>query len=218
MIKKGFSVLGMGILFALLLSMGEAPCETAEEVMAEIAARGASMRTFAADFVQEKESDLFATPMTSRGRLVVNFPDLLLWQVKEPLEAVFFLHGEIAGTRDPKTGEMKRWNVGQEGQSQYGWLFRALTGSFEQLRRSFAVALQREDEVSFLLRLLPLEQRGGLPLQEILMGFDRKTLHLTEILLTERPGERTRIRLEGIEINGDIRREIPSWLQDSVKP
>lgn len=203
-----------GALIFFLIFLREGQSRSVDEILEKIESTGSSIRTFQADFVQKKEVGLFASAITSKGRLIVRPPDLLLWKVKEPLKAFFFIDRDRAGTKDPNTGEIKHFHIaGQDVHPHYGWLLRVFTGSFKELRRSFRIeVIDGDGEETLRLHLIPIEKRSRKGFDQILLGFDPTRFYLKEITIREASGDRTEISLENIKINRNIHKEIPSWL------
>lgn len=198
----------------LTISWGEAQGDAVEKVLSEIEAVRGSIHTFSADFVVKKEVDLFASAITSKGRLIMRPPDLLIWKVEQPLETLFFVDRGTAGTSDSLTGEVKRWDIGRGkgAQPAYEWLLQIFMGTIEDLKGSFRIEIIEGGGELLLLRLVPKSRTSGLVPMEIRLGFDPGTFLLKEITIEESLGDRTEINLEKIEVNGDILKEIPSWL------
>jgi outer membrane lipoprotein-sorting protein len=205
----------IGALALLVLAPGNARSETMEEVLDRIAASRASIRTLTADFVQRKEIDLFSSAITSRGRLIMRPPELLIWKILEPVEALFFIDGGMVGSRDPHTGAVQRWDMtrGRGTQSQYAWLLRILMGSIAELQESFHVEFAEDEDTLLRLRLVPRATASRTVPSEIRLGFESGRLYLREIVLRETTGDRSVIRLENVEVNADIHGEVPDWLQ-----
>jgi len=210
-------LLGTLVFFSIFLS--DADCRPLDEILAKIDSAGSSIRTFQADFVQKKEVALFASAMTSKGRLIMKPPDLLIWKVQEPLKALFFIDRGIAGTRDSNTGEVKRFPIAsQDVDFSYGWFLRVLMGSVKELRRSFRIEVVDDDGGAALrLRLIPIKKRPTMGIEKILVGFDPNRFYLKKIIISENSGDRTEINLKNINVNTDIHKEIPSWLKEGGK-
>lgn len=210
-------LLGTLVFFSIFLR--DADCRPLDEILAKIDSAGSSIRTFQAAFVQKKEIALFASAMTSKGMLIVRPPDLLIWKVQEPLKAIFFINRGVAGTRDPNTGEVKRFPIASKDvDSSYGWFLRVFMGSLKELRQSFRIEGVDGDEGGALrLRLIPIEKKPTMGIEEILLGFDPNRFYLSEIVISESSGDRTEISLKNIKVNRDIHKEIPSWLKEGGK-
>ncbi len=209
----------MGALIFSLVFLENADCRSLDEILAKIESAGSSIRTFQADFVQKKEVALFASTMTSKGKVIVRPPDLLIWKVLEPLKAFFFIDRGIAGTRDSNTGEVKRFPiVGRDDDASYGLFIRVITGSLKALKGSFRIELIAGDTGTNLrLRLKPIEERPGKGFDQILLGFHPDRFIIKEIILKENSGDKTTINLENARINRDISQEIPPFLREGRK-
>jgi outer membrane lipoprotein-sorting protein len=213
-----FFRMGPFVLAGLLTAfpVAGAPFGDVDQVLAEIAEARGAIHTFAADFVQKKEIDLFASVITSRGRLIMRPPDLLVWKVQEPLQAVFFMHRGSAGTWDPHTGEVKRWGMGgsRRLQPENEWLLRLFMGPIDELKKDFKIQIVEGEGALLLLRLVPGATDSRAVPSEIRLGFDPNELYLRRIVLREKSGDLTKIRFEKIVVNGNIDKDIPHWLQE----
>lgn len=188
---------------------------TVGEILKRIESATGQAKSISADFVQTKELDLFSSSITSRGRLIVRPPDLLIWKVMEPLEATYFVDRKTVGGYDPKTGELKRWETGggQGGIPSFGWFLQVFAGAFDAIAEAFRIEIIEEGDEILRLRLMPKEAGAKAIPSEIRLGFDASAFHLKEIVILEPAGDRTEIRLENVEFNGDISPEIPGWLR-----
>jgi outer membrane lipoprotein-sorting protein len=206
----------IGTLIFLFVVVKAGQSKSVDEILAEIESTGRSIHTFRADFVQKKEVALFASALTSRGKLIVKSPDLLIWKVLEPLEAFFFVDRGVAGTRNPNTGEVRRFKISGQGiDPSYNWLLRVFMGSLRELKKSFNIELADGDETTTLrLRLIPLKKGPKAGVREILLGFDPNRLYVNEIIFKEASGDRTEISLMNVMVNEEIGEDIPSWLRE----
>jgi outer membrane lipoprotein-sorting protein len=209
----------IGTFMGVCLFLKDVQGKSVEEILAKIDSAGRTIHTFRADFVQKKEIALFASAVTSKGRLVVKYPDLLIWEVLEPLKAFFFIDRGTAGTREPDTGEVKRFRISTQGlDPSYDWLLRVFMGSLGELRKTFKIEVADKDGgTKLLLRLIPLKKDSKAGVREILLGFDPDRWFIQEIIFEETSGDRTEIGLMNIRINTDVRKDIPSWLRRDGK-
>ena len=134
------------VLLALSFSAAAAAAPAPEtNLLARIEAALADVRTVRTRFVQEKRLALFKNPLVTRGVILLEMPDRLLWRVDTPIRYALLLDGRQARQWDGETGRTQRIPIDGNpvfaavtGQLRawFGGRYSQLAADYEIVRRS----------------------------------------------------------------------------------
>lgn len=158
----------------------------------------ATMESFEASFVQEKELSLFAETMIFQGRLVVVRPDKLRWEFTDPLSSVLMLTGDkglrCSGETKPVQFDLKTDPVMRSVAEQL-WLW--LGGDYSRLEKSFSI--EENGENSLLIR--PKESAMTEYIEQVTITFEHINMQPERVVIMEPGGDQTRLIFSDYSFN-----------------
>lgn len=163
------------------------------------------VRSFSADFVQEKRLVLFEEPVIFHGVLTVVRPDKLRWEFFEPLPSALVLDGD-RGLRCVDDAPPRRFTLEEDPimgvVAEQLWLW--LGGDYRGLARNYRVRL--EGELSVVVT--PAGTDDPEYLESVRIVFDRDALHPRQVIITEPGGNQTLISFGDPVLNPDVPEEL----------
>jgi len=192
------------ILFSTQLCLaGDIATENKDDVqkfMIQLENSAASIESFHAVFVQEKELSLFAEMMVFHGELVVVRPDRLRWEFTDPVPSVLILNGDnglrCSAQSVPTEFDLKTDPIMRSVAEQL-WLW--LGGDYSRLADSFL--LQKKAENSLLIT--PKDPAVSEYIEAVTITFDLTTMQPHQVEIREPGGDLTRLRFSDYTFNID---------------
>ena len=194
------------LISTLILSAGTmAPAGESESAGARVEAPSlesllshfASMRGFAANFVEDRHLTLLERPLVSRGRLFFTSPDTILRVVYEPFPSAVWIDGAELKLNDGV--RVRRLDL--QAQPLLGRIVDALrlvlAGDAERMRALYRVDFQTREADAWLIRLRPREDELAALLAEIELAGHGRELRL--LRMREPRGDETVLRFGQVE-------------------
>ena len=164
---KRFSLIFMGLLVSLTC--------LAQDALLERLKAANTFGTLQADFVQTRHSQMLTKDLVSEGRVALQSPDKLRWEVVKPYRSVFVTEGEV-----PAQG--RRFRIPTD-------------------KDFSATVLEGEDVV---VKLVPLRRDMKQMFREIIVHADKKTLRIHTALLVTPEGDWTQLEFKNIRTGQSI--------------
>lgn len=190
-------IVALGLLLSIL-----GGASSLDPVLDAFQARYDGVRDLRARFVQESHIASLGRDETSSGRLLYLRPGRFRWETEEPEPHVLVSDGETLRMFSPEDRVMQIAPLGAGGISQtaLGVLF-----GEANVRELFRVErMPGSDEKEIRLRLHPREAGTFERLDVVL---DAGTLDVRQLEILDPLGNRTRLRLESVEVNVGVREE-----------
>lgn len=199
--KAGLFVL---IVFSTQLSLADdnetENKEDVQQFMIQLERAAATIESFHALFVQEKELSLFAETMVFHGELVVVRPDRLRWEFTDPVPSLLILNGD-KGLRCSAQSVPTEFNLKTDpimrSVAEQLWLW--LGGDYSRLSDSFV--LQKNTENSLLIT--PKDAGVSDYIEAVIITFDLTTMQPHQVEIREPGGDLTRLRFSDYTFNID---------------
>ncbi|MCG8430891.1 MAG: outer membrane lipoprotein carrier protein LolA [Candidatus Omnitrophica bacterium] len=181
----------------------------AEDLSAErlsaVSARMAGIRTVQADFVQEKRMRVFSSPVTLRGRLFLDKPELFSWHVFSPVRYSIVMRRDTLRLWDGQAGTTR--TIGFREHPVVGVVFEQLKrwfcGDYAGLSADYAISVVREAPLT--LFCVPHE---GTPQAGMITGvqvqFQEDRRYIERITINEPGGDTTTIDFVGTRLNEPV--------------
>lgn len=173
-----------------------------ESTLQSLEAARAGVRTLEADFTQERVMGLFSQTLRSRGRLVVQRPDRLRWEVLDPSPAVFVVADGRVGFRTAGGGGASAT------QAQAGALTAVLAdlgamlgGSLTGLQRRYTLSARAHAGGGTELLAVPTDATVARSLARVRLVFSTDLRSIVEVELEEPGGDRSTVRLANPTVN-----------------
>lgn len=194
-------------LLALVLCLSSAALAGASEleaVLQRLKSTAGAVTTIQSSFVQEKHLTLFAEVLKSQGRFFFQRPDRLRWEYQQPVAMGFVINGDRG----------RRWNslVDKEQPFQLEDSLEMRIAAeqllvwtrmdLDKLRRSYDMALAAQQPVA--LRLIPKGTGARQFVDHLQVTFSADARTVTEVVIVETGGDRTRLCFSDTQINGPL--------------
>lgn len=175
----------------VLLSFLIAPATA--DLIVDLKARQAKIKTVSADFMQEKQTKLLVKPIKSTGSFFYKQPDRIRWEYTGSVNMQVIYDGKELWIYYPDLGEADRIS----GLPRYASLMQFDIAS---LSSDYDVAGKKENDI-LKLRFVP-KSKG--PLNMIMMEFRGQSPFPDHIQLEDTNGELTRISFSDVKLNKEV--------------
>jgi outer membrane lipoprotein carrier protein len=193
-------------LAALLASAACACCgEPTNAVLGRLESALSEVRTVRTRFVQEKRMALFKSALVTRGVILVEMPDRLLWRVESPLRYALALDGKQARQWDGETGKTQR--IPLDGNPVFAAVTEQLRawfgGRYSLLARDYLITQTSESPPVFVFA-----PKADTPpakiLRSVAVTFREDRRYIAAIRIEEQSGDVTSLAFEDTEVNAPI--------------
>ena len=198
-----FSLMVM-LFLALPLALRAAPAPTTvTSRLAELQTALAGTTNVQSEFVQEKHLALLQQTVIIKGRLAVQQPDRLSWQVSEPIRYALVLDGSTLRQWDETTGKVQQMSLA--GNPVFGVVATQLrawfAGRFDDLQKDF----EAENDAAAALPTIAFIPRdssfAAKAIRRIVLTFREDHRYLSSMLIEERSGDRTLMTFTNTVLN-----------------
>ncbi|HMB15156.1 MAG TPA: outer membrane lipoprotein carrier protein LolA [Pelovirga sp.] len=204
-IKRIFLVLLVGL--ALAVPSLAADNDGLQNILAQLKAAAAKVKTLQSLFVQEKNLEMFEQQLLSSGRMVYVQPDQLRWELLTPVASGFILKGEQGVRWNAVSQQRQRFSVnadplmGVVAQQLLAWA----RVDLEWLRERYRIVLMATAPV--VLELTPLDPGEAEFIESIEVTFDPQQGYVTDVLIQEQSSDSMRLRFTDVRINDSVAAE-----------
>jgi len=177
---------------------------TLQQLFEELTLSAAETKSLASDFVQEKNLAIFSAKLLSQGRFLYQAPDLLRWELLEPVASGFVLRGN--------KGE--RWNSLSQERDSFSVESDPIMGLIAQQLLAWARVdvdwLQSRYQMELLseplnsLRLTPLDKGEAGFIDYLQVQFSADHHHVAQVLMVEQGGDSTLLQFSDVQLNTEL--------------
>lgn len=197
--KKTFR-LGVG---AVLLALAGAAVAADLPLLTELQKGLAGATNVQSEFIQEKRLALLQRTVVIKGRLVVQQPDQLSWEVLEPIHYKMVIEGSLLRQWDGETGKIQSISLG--GNPVFKVVVTQLrawfSGQFDLLVKDFTVEAD-PDSVAPRLVFTPREESFAFKvIGSVVMTFREDRRYIQDLVIEERSGDQTRMTFTNTILN-----------------
>ncbi len=202
---------GVMLCFVSVLSPSQAETPFLEELQKTLACT----TNVQSDFVQEKTLSLLQQTVVIKGRLAVEQPARLSWQVLEPIRYNMVLEGATMKQWDEATGKIQSMSLAGNPVAKVvvtqlqAWF----SGRFESLTNDFEIGVAESGSEP---KLVFTPKAGGFldkVIRRVEMTFRGDKRYIHDMLIEEKTGDRTRMVFSNTVLNAAI--PVSVW---EVKP
>ena len=188
-IKNTLFIIILLILFTLSVSNAD--------IIDDLKAKQANVKTISAQFIQEKHTKLLVKPIKSTGRFLYKQPDRIRWEYKGSTNMQVIYNGREFWLYYPDLNEADKIN----GMPQYSSLMHF---DISKMSKDYDIKGTRERNL-LKLRFTPKVKS---PVTSIEMEFPEDSSFPKGLKLTDSNGEATSIIFRDIKLNSDIQDNI----------
>lgn len=162
-------------------------------VLNEFSSRLKAVKSFQAEFVQDRHLRAFLDVLHSKGIIQFEAPDKLRWEVRDPYLSVSILNGKKAAKFDIENGKVTRMS----GMEDYLYdvlqqIAVIIRGNFEGLGKTFHIKIGRKDK-QCILHLQPIDQSLSKTISGIEIVSDDQLDRVQQVKIFEPQGDRIEI-------------------------
>ena len=159
----------------------------------------AKLKSLQADFVQTKNSTLFAEPSIQNGKLYFHAPSDLCWQYITPNRMSIVMHNDEMVIKTVKENTI---NAPKGVQEMIQLICNAINGNF--LAHAELFDIQYYKDKNYILYLVPKQKRLKNMYQNIVIFLGEQHYIADKVILTEQNGDETSIIFKNQKINESI--------------
>jgi len=184
-VKKLFFVL---LFFLICTSLSSA------DILDDLKAKQAKIKTVSANFTQEKKTKLLTKPIRTDGRFLYKQPDRIRWEYKGNVNLQVIFNGKDIWLYYPELKEADKLT----GLSQYGSLMQF---DVQTMSRDYTITARKEKTIIFL-KFSP-KVKG--PISQIEMEIPEEASFPRMVKLFDQNNEPTTITFKDIKLNPEIK-------------
>jgi outer membrane lipoprotein-sorting protein len=198
-LARGVAV-ACAVLAVLQLAAAEeqTPLKELETALSEV-------KTVKTHFVQEKKMTLFKKPMITKGMILLEMPEKLMWKIESPVKYVLLIDGQQAKQWDGETKKTVRIALAEQP------VFAAVTqqlkawfaGNYRVLSKDYTITKLAGEQLTFEFVPKPeLPQAKMVKRISVTFQKDKKYIELFQI--EEQSGDTTKLTFSETKLNSDI--------------
>jgi outer membrane lipoprotein-sorting protein len=196
------SVCGCCQLACILTVLAAAARGQTNAIPAHLEQALSGVKTVRTRFVQEKRVALFKHALVTRGRILVEPPDKLLWRVESPIRYALLIDGRQARQWDGETGKTE--TISLAGNPVFAAVAEQLRawfgGRYRQLAREYEMRASPDKKGAFVFTPRP-ETPPAKMLKAVTVTFREDGGYIASIRIDEQSGDVTLLTFEETEIN-----------------
>ena len=170
---------------------------------AKITANTRSMQSLQSDFAQTRQLSYLESPIRSTGKLYFKAPGKIRWEYMSPASHVIIFDGHTMHTIE--NGRTKTTNLATNRQMKgLNDLLAASVQGGNMLDESRFDITYYRDKSNYAAVLVPKDKGLGRYIQQVELTFDRTTLLLTEVTLTDPAGDSTELAFANQQKNTSV--------------
>ena len=187
------------ILAQLNLLGQEKPMTNPDQFRVQFSKTADATKSITADFVQEKHSTFFKEPLVSKGKFYYDQSGQMRWEQNHPEKHIILINGEEL--RIQQKGKVNTYNLSSNKQLAFIKLLMIGTVNGDLLNSGKFDIVYLETSANYVLNLTPKEKRMRNMFNEIKLSFNKQTMRLQEIKMTEPEGDFTLISFGNTTFN-----------------
>jgi len=175
------------------------PLDT-ESVLRKIHETSKNTNTIQSDFIQEKEMNVLAEKIISKGAFYFKKEKQLRWEYTEPFPYLIIINNDQLLVRDENRENRINLQTDRVFREINDIIIGAVQGTLLTDTRNFRVSVF-DDRTHYLCKLIPLNARLTGSLSEISIYFNKSDYTVDKLDMRESSGDYTRIRFISKKIN-----------------
>lgn len=199
-LKRRLFVVTLALCGPLVLAAPVNKPVTLEDVIRKVQEQQKKTRTLQAEFRQEKELSLLATPEVSKGMFYFSKPNRVLWEYQSPKRVQMLISGGTLTTWFPDLKRAERLDVKRFEERIFKYL--GASGAIDELARYFDFTfVDNAASPHFQLRLQPKTKVVAKRVKGIQIWIDKKTYLTSKFEYVEGDGDVTRYEFLNVRFN-----------------
>jgi len=195
---------GIAVACALLAVLQLAAAEE-QSPLQELETALAEVKTVKTSFVQEKKMALFKKPMITKGAILLEMPEKLMWKIESPVKYVLLIDGKQAKQWDGET--KKTVSISLTAQPVFAAVTQQLrawfAGNYRVLSKDYTIKKLEGEKLTFEFVPKP-ELPQAKMVNRILVTFQKDKKYIELFQIEESSGDTTKLTFSETTLNADI--------------
>lgn len=189
-------------IWSVLTAAAQKPAGAGEskKMIEQVCAAAGKMQTLQCDFRQEKRLSLLETNMVSTGKMYYKGGKALKWEYVSPYAYTFLLNGDKVMLGSQGKTDVIQVNSSKTFKQIARIMMHSITGKCLSDTEDFHVTMLVEGN-EWVAELIPRQKELAQLFSRIRLHIDPKSQTATEVELTEKSGDLTRITMTNIKKN-----------------
>lgn len=170
-----------------------------QEVIRKVTLATTRINAMQCQFTQRKQTSMLADPVLSQGSMAYTRPDRLRWQYTSPQPFTLIVNGDSLTLLDPSGNPIKNTNANRTMRGLSSMILGSINGQKLFDDRLFTTQLF-DDGKHYRAEMTPRRKEMQRMFQSITFLFDKTTLTISTVILSERKGDTTTIQFHHITI------------------
>ena len=189
-------------IWSVLTAAAQKPAGAGEskKMIEQVCAAAGKMQTLQCDFRQEKRLSLLETNMVSTGKMYYKGGKALKWEYVSPYAYTFLLNGDKVMLGSQGKTDVIQVNSSKTFKQIARIMMHSITGKCLSDTEDFHVTMLVEGN-EWVAELIPRQKELAQLFTSIRLHIDPKSQTATEVELTEKSGDLTRITMTNIKKN-----------------
>jgi outer membrane lipoprotein carrier protein len=161
-----------------------------------------NVETYSANFVQKRMMDIFGEERISTGVVLYKAPERMMWKYQTPDRTQMLVERESVSFYFPELEQIEIYALGK-GEEASSFFF-AFEAGADALKKTFEISLGADDEPLRRVELSPKPGADMSRLASLTLWIDKSDYLPREILIRDKTGDSTDIKLSDIKVNQPI--------------
>lgn len=173
------------------------------DIINNINAKAASLKTMSCSFVQTKHLSLLSDKMVSDGKMYFKQPDKLRWEYTTPYSYMFIFNNTKVYVGGNKRSSVIDTNTNKMFREVARIMMNTVTGKVLSNASDFVVDVENNGTV-WTVVLIPRKKDLKQMFPKIVLTFAKSNYMISEIDMYEKNGDRTNIKLKKIDTDSAV--------------
>ncbi len=195
---------GIAVACAMLAVLQLAAAEE-QSPLQELETALSEVKTVKTSFVQEKKMALFKKPMITKGMILLEMPEKLMWKIESPVQYVLLIDGKQAKQWDGET--KKTVSISLTAQPVFAAVTQQLrawfAGNYRVLSKDYTIKKLEGEKLTFEFVPKP-ELPQAKMVNRILVTFQKDKKYIELFQIEESSGDTTKLTFSETTLNADI--------------
>ena len=174
-----------------------------QQILDRIEKSSSATTSMQCDFTQTKRMKLLKKEMTSKGVMYFKKNDKLRWQYTSPYDYIFILNGDKVRIKSAKSTKDIDVQKNKMFRQITGIILNSITGGGLKKTSDFQVELYKSDK-HYFAKLYPKKKELKQIYQTIEIHFNPTLTMVDSVVMLEKTGDSTVVKLTGVKINVSI--------------
>ena len=195
----------MLVAFAALQSWGQTKLtpQQQNQILEKIEKSSAATTSMQCDFTQTKRMKLLKKEMSSKGVMYFKKDNKLRWQYTSPYDYIFILNGDKVRLKSAKSTKDIDVQKNKMFRQITGIILNSITGGGLKKTSDFQVELYKSDK-GYFAKLYPKKKELKQIYQTIEIYFNPTLTMVESVVMMEKTGDSTVVKLSGVKTNVPI--------------